>query len=352
MTELISQKDIDGLLDVLNVEDDSDDLSLADAPSSDVGSSGIRGFAKNVKVYDFKSPDKFSKDQLRTLQMIYENYARAISTTISTYLRKLVVVNVSSVDQISYEQFTKTVMNPTTLVLINMYPLKGSAIMEIPPTLTFAIIERLLGGEGEMIKNTRELTDIELSVIESVAVRLLINLKDSWSSIIEFKPKLDSIETNIQFTQIVPPNDTVVLITLDARIGRVEGSLLFCIPYITLESIINRLSARNIYISLKQEEESNQAIIREHMFDTNVEARVEIGEMPISVDELLDLKEGDFIELETKANAMLPLYIGGKRKFLVKPGKRGKKMAVVISAVSKRDEKQDDFLREIGGDDL
>lgn len=338
MTELVSQKDIDKLLDGFNVEEEEEVFVDRDTSAQST---------KNVKIYDFKSPDKFSKDQLRTIQMIYENYARAVSNTISTYLRKLVVVNVSSVDQISYEQFTKTVMNPTTLVLINMYPLKGSAIMEIPPILTFSIIERLLGGEGETIKNTRELTDIELSVIESVAVRLLINLKDSWSSIIEFKPKLENIETNIQFTQLVPPNDTVVLITLNARIGRVEGSLLFCIPYITLESIINRLSARNIYIALKQEEESNQAIIREHMFDISVDLRVEMGKMEVSINQLLDLQEGDFIELGTKANDMLPLYVGGKKKYLVRPTKQGKKMAVVVSSVSKKDSKQKDFLKEV-----
>ena len=333
MTELISQSDIDSLLDALNVEEEGSDIGVSVDPSQEAAFSGRR--AKNIKVYDFKIPDKFSKDQLRTLQMIYENYARAISTTLSTYLRKLVAVNISSVDQISYEQFTKTVMNPTSLVLINMYPLKGSAIMEIPPVLTFAIIERLLGGEGEIVKNTRELTDIELSVIESVAVRLLINLKDSWSSIIDFKPKLESIETNIQFTQLVPPNDTVVLITLDTRLGRVEGSILFCIPYITLESIINRLSARNIYVSLKQEEEGNQVIIREHLFDSTVDLSVMMGEMDVSVDQLLDMKKGDFIELDVKADQPLSLYVGNKKKFMVRPGKKGKKQAVVISSVSK-----------------
>ncbi len=345
MTELISQDDIDSLLTALHVDEDSIDSYLGQ--SSVDSSADLQSEGHNVKIYDFKSPDRFSKDQLRTLQMIYENYSRSISTTLSTFLRKLVVVNVASVDQISFEHFTKTVMNPSTLVIVDMYPLKGSAIMEIPPVLTFAFIERLLGGQGDTLKNPRELTDIELSVIEGVIMRLITNLKEAWSSIIDFKPKIEGIETNIQFTQLVPINDTVVLVTLETRIGKLEGSLLFCIPYLTLESIVNRLSARNIYISYRKEQGINSMVMRQHLVNLNLDLTVELGETSIRAKEIFDLQKGSVIDLDIPVNSLLKMNVGNKLKYLVRPGKLGKSLGVVVAGVSRTKKQKNDIIKEI-----
>ncbi|BBM89547.1 flagellar motor switch protein FliM [Spirochaetota bacterium] len=346
MTELISKSDIDNLLDALNINDDSLDSLLDD--NLDEVSLEAPHKSRNIKIYDFKSPDKFSKDQLRTIQMIYENYSRSISTTLSTYLRKLVVVNVSSVDQISFEQFNKTVMKPSLLAIIDMYPLKGSSIMEIPPVLTFAILERLLGGQGDdTLKKPREFTDIELSVMESVITRLLSNLKEVWSNIIEFKPRLEGIETNIQFTQLIPLNDTLVLVTLDTRIGNVEGSILFCIPYVTLESVINRLSAKNVYITYKKEYNVKLDEIRRHLLKMNIDLVAEIGQFSLKVNEFLNLERGDCIELPTHKNMPLRVKIGGKVKYLARAGSVGKNKGIVISAVGREKKESADLIKEM-----
>ncbi len=345
MTELVSKKDIDSLLGALNISDDSLDTLLEETADSTILPEQK---SQNVKIYDFKSPDKFSKDQLRTIQMIYDNYSRNISTVLSAYLRKLVVVNVASVDQISFEQFTKTVMNPTLLVVIDMYPLKGSSIMEIPPIITFAILERLLGGQGDdTLKRPRELTDIELSVMENVITRMLTNLKEVWSNIIEFKPRMEGLETNIQFTQLIPLNDTLVLVTLDTRIGNVEGSMLFCIPYVTLESVINRLSAKNVYVSYKKEYNVRSDEIRRHLLKTKLEMVAEVGQFEIKVDEFLKLRPGDCVELPVNKNTPFMIKLGKNAKYLGRPGRVGKNIGFAISAVGKERKESADIIKEL-----
>ncbi len=239
MTEILSQDEIDALLSA---------ISTGDVDTEEIKDTGEQ---KKVKIYDFKRPDKFSKDQIRTLQMMHETFARLTTTSLSAQLRTLVSVHVASVDQLTYEEFIRSIPNPTTLGIVNMDPLKGSAVMEIDPSITFTIIDRVFGGAGEPLKINRELTDIELSVMENIIVRVLSNLRESWSTVIDLRPRLGNIETNPQFAQIVPPNDMVVLITLETKVGDVEGMMNFCIPYITIEPIISKLSAQYWYSSIR-----------------------------------------------------------------------------------------------------
>ena len=184
--------------------------------------------------------------------MMHETFARLTTTALSAQLRALVSVHVASVDQLTYEEFIRSIPNPTTLAVINMDPLKGSAVLEIDPSITFTIIDKLFGGRGEQTKISRELTDIEQSVMEGIIVRILGNLREAWSNVIDLRPRLGNIETNPQFAQIVPPNDMVVLITLETKIGEVEGMTNLCIPYITIEPVISKLSAQYWYSSIRK----------------------------------------------------------------------------------------------------
>ena len=314
MTEILSQSEIESLLAAV----DSDDFNVTE--STDSGSSyGTDGTdfkkATSVKMYDFKRPDKFSKDQIRTLQMIHETYARLTTTSLSAQLRSFVNVHVASVDQLTYEEFSRSIPNPTTLAIINMDPLKGSAVMEIDPTITFAIIDRLFGGEGVSMKENRELTDIELSVIEGVVIRILGNLREAWSNVIDLRPKLGNIETNIQFSQIVPPSDMVVLITLETRIGDVEGMTNFCIPYITIETVNTKLSAQYMYSSVHRGENiENFELIKEHIMGVDVDLVTRLGDVSLDVNDLLHLKKGDVIRLNSKISENLNITIGTKKK--------------------------------------
>ena len=184
--------------------------------------------------------------------MIHETFARLCTTTLSANLRTLITMHVASVDQLTFSEFINAIPNPSTLNVVNMDPLRGSAILEIDPDISFAVIDRLFGGSGEALGYNRELTDIELSVIEGLGIRLLNNLGESWSTVVDLKPRLGNIETNPQFAQIVPPNDMVVLITFEVHMGDIKSYMNLCIPYITIEPLMPKLSAQYWYSSIRR----------------------------------------------------------------------------------------------------
>jgi flagellar motor switch protein FliM len=341
MTEILSQDEIDALLSA---------ISTGDVDTEEVKDTGEQ---KRVKIYDFKRPDKFSKDQIRTLQMMHETFARLTTTSLSAQLRTLVSVHVASVDQLTYEEFVRSIPNPTTLGIVNMDPLKGSAVLEMDPSITFTIIDRVFGGAGEPIKINRELTDIELSVMENIIVRILSNLRESWSTVIDLRPRLGNIETNPQFAQIVPPNDMVVLITLETKVGDVEGMMNFCIPYITIEPIISKLSAQYWYSSIRKGTTTeNMEIIRKRLEIVKLPVIVELASMDITVSEILNLKVGNIINLmNTKVSSEMDVKVTDKVKFKARPGIVSHKKAVQITEVI--EEFSDELFEEMkkGGDE-
>jgi len=321
MTEVLSQEEIDQLLTAISTgEVDTEEMNQA-------------GDQRKIKIYDFKRPDKFSKDQIRTISMIHETFARLTTTGLSAQLRAMAHVHVASVDQLTYEEFIRSIPNPTTLAVIDMEPLKGNAVLEIDPSITFAVIDKLFGGKGEGdTKLQRELTEIESAVIEGVIVRVLGNLREAWSNVIDLRPRLGRIEVNPQFAQIVPPSDMVVLVTLETKIGEVEGMMNFCIPYITIEPVISKLSGQYWYSSVRKGTTTeNLMIIKERLNTVDVDVIVEIGSIDIKVRDVLALRKGDCIRLDkVRITDNFDVIIGNKKKFECRPGVVGKKLAVQI----------------------
>lgn len=320
MTEILSQDEIDALLNAISSGE------VAEDEYSSVGEQ------KKVKIYDFKRPDKFSKDQIRTLQMMHETFARLATTGLSAQLRALVHVHVAAVDQLTYEEFIRSIPNPTTLAVINMDPLRGSAILEIDPSISFTIIDRLFGGKGETAKISRELSEIEMSVMEGIIVRILGNMREAWSTVIDLRPRLGNIETNPQFAQVVPPNDVVVLINLETKIGEVEGLTNLCIPYITIEPIINKLSAQYWYSSIRKGElDENRAIIQERLDQVQIPVIAEVGSVDISILDFMNLTVGDVVKLEnTTTRSDMLVKVGERKKFKCLPGRVGNRLAIQI----------------------
>lgn len=321
MNEVLSQDEIDQLLTAISSGDvETDELSQ---PTE----------SRKIKIYDFKRPDKFSKEQIRTVSIMHETFARLTTTALSAQLRSLVQVHVASVDQLTYEEFIRSIPNPTTLGVINMDPLKGSAILEVDPAITFAIIDRLFGGQGEGTKVTRDLTDIEQTVMEGIIVRILGNMREAWSQVIDLRPRLGQIETNPQFAQIVPPSEMVVLVTLETKVGEVEGMMNFCIPYLTIEPIISKLSAQYWYSSVRRGATTeNLNILRDRLATIAVPMVVEIGEMELTVRDVLSLTVGDVVRLpEAHINDKMALRVGDRKKFWCKPGQIGSKLAVQVT---------------------
>ncbi len=322
MTEVLSQDEIDQLLSAIS----SGDIESAEDVSQVTDQ-------RKIKIYDFKRPDKFSKEQIRTVSIMHETFARLTTTSLSAQLRSLVHVHVASVDQLTYEEFIRSIPNPTTLAVINMDPLKGSAILEIDPSVTFSIIDRLFGGQGESTKISRDLSDIEQSVMEGIIVRILGNMREAWSQVIDLRPRLGQIETNPQFAQIVPPTEMVVLVTLETKVGEVEGMMNFCIPYLTIEPIISKLSAQYWYSSVRRGTTTeNLNILRERLASVDINVAAEVGSMDLTVRDVLSLRGGDVIRLyNVRVGDSMVLKVGNKKKFLCQPGVVGNKIAVQIT---------------------
>ncbi len=341
MTDLLSQDEIDALLTAITT---AKVIPRWMSPRRRPNSARSRSTISSVRTSS-QGPDPYPADDVRKLRPDHDHL------TFGFHARP-VHVHVASVDQLTYEEFIRSIASPTTLAVINMDPLKGSSVLEIDPSITFTIIDRLFGGEGEATKINRELTDIETSVMENIIVRILSNLREAWANVIDLRPRLGDIETNPQFAQIVPPNDMVVLVTIETKVGTVEGMMNFCIPYITIEPIISKLSAQYWYSSIRKGTTSeNLNIIKERLDTIDVVVRAELGNVDITMEELVKLAPGDIIRLpNSKINSEMVVKIGDRAKFTCRPGVVGSRMAVQV--IDKIEDITEDMLEDIArGDD-
>lgn len=322
--DLLSQTDIDSLLQSLSAESGSDVGDLGDGMPS--------GAKYRIKVYDFKRQTRFAKDQLRTLQHIHDTFTRQIATFFSTSLRYLVSMRIASQDQITYEEYIRSVDNPSLLCVFNLGTLEGKAIFEMNLELSFAILDRLLGGTGESKQEKRKLTDIEEAVMGKIMQRILQELNEAWSTVIPLEPQFSMFESNPSFTSIVPPNDMVLLITFEMNINNIEGIMNLCIPYFSLEPVANKLSQGHYWAIHRTEhmdghEQAIQGSIR--MMETDF--AVELGTSELTVGEVLGMQVGDVVKVFTKPNQELKIRVGGEYKFLGLPGVSGRNMAVTVT---------------------
>jgi len=338
VTEVLSQDEIDQLLTA---------ISSGDAETEDTRQVAER---KNIRIWDFRRPDKFSKEQIRTVSFMHETFARLTTTSLATQLRSMVHVHVASVDQLTYEEFLRSIPSPTALAVINMDPLTGSAILEIDPAITFTVIDRLFGGPGEGAKINRELSEIERAVMESIIVRILGNMREAWSQVIDLRPRLGQIETNPQFVQIVPPTEMVVLVTLETKVEEVEGMMNFCIPYLTIEPIISKLSAQYWYSSVRRGATTeNLNVLRERLAGIDVPLVAEVGHLNLPMREVVSLQPGNVIRLSgTRVGDPMTLKLGNRPKFDCRPGVVGKKLAVQVTR--KIEEIEEDEFEELASE--
>lgn len=330
--DVLSQSEIDELLSALS----TGVVSAEDMKTEEK--------QRKVKVYDFRRPDKFSKDQIRTLHMLHENFARLVNTFLSAHLRALVHINVASVDQLTYEEFIRSLPSPSVISVFNMEPLKGNAILELNPNIVFSIIDRLFGGPGLPPAKPRSLTDIEEAIVRRVINRALDSLTEAWKQVVAIEPHLEAIETNPQFTQIVPPNDMVVIITLQAKIGQAEGLMNICIPYFVLEPIMSKLTTTFWVASsvAKQSLPEHINAIQKKLEQALIPLNVELGRVNVTVHELLDLSVGDVLSLHTKVDDELSIMIGQREKFKCKPGLSNHTVAVQITQILSEGDENDE----------
>lgn len=334
----LSQDEIDALLNAISSGDSEDGSSSKKVDQKEEREKKLK---RKIKIYDFKRPDKFSKEQMRTVNRIHETFARLVSTFFSTHLRSVAHLDIVSVDQITYEEFIRSVSNPTMLCVFHMGTLEGTGILELNLSVVYAVLDRLFGGVGKSLDKVRILTEIEEAVFKRVLVKLFDLLKESWFQVVELAPKLELIESNPQFTQIVAPAEMVLLVTFEIKIGEAEGILNLCFPYVVLEPVVNKLTTQSWFTPIRHESSSEDIIsIEKKVKNIGIPVISELGETKSSFQEVMNLKIGDIIVLNQKASEPINIKIGNSVKYKGRPGVLGRFKGVVIEEVIQNDSEE------------
>ena len=317
--EVLSQSEIDALLSALSTgEMDADELKKEQVE-------------KRVKVYDFRRALRFSKDQIRSLTRIHENFARLLTTYFSAQLRTYVQISVASADQIPYEEFIRSIPKMTILNVFDVPPLDGRILMEVNPNIAYAMMDRMLGGRGTSHNKIDNLTEIETKIMSNMFEKAFENFQEAWGSISEIDPQLTEFEVNPQFLQMVSPNETVVVISLNTTIGEASGMINMCIPHVVLEPIMPMLSVKYWMQTDKKEGlPIEYEVLQKEIHKADVHITAEIGSSEISIQDFLMFDIGDVIELNQQIDQPMMIKIGGIPKFVGQPGKINKKIAIQV----------------------
>lgn len=326
MAKILSQDEIDALLStVASGDDDIEEVA---------SSSEIEDLLRPVVAYDFKHPNRVSKDQIRTMENLHDNFAGHFGSSLSALMRAVVDVELVSVDQITYSEFIMSLISPSCTYTFTAEPLEGGCVVDFSPSLTFSFVERLFGGSGKAMEAERELTGIERTVMKRVASLLYADIEASWEHIVPITAKQVSFESNPQFVQVVPPGETVVIVSFQMKLFKTSGLLSICYPYVSLEPIIQKLSAQNWIDSTKKRNAAgDRGINIGNLQSVYTDMRVSLGKTEMTVRDFLEVKRGDIIPLESRIAEPLGMTVAGRPKFCVRLGKSGRKKACQIVEV-------------------
>lgn len=326
MGEVLSQNEIDSLLQALSSgELDADDISNIDE--------------KPAKNYDFRRPAKFSKEHLRTLEIIFEHYGRLLSTSLPVYLRKNIQVNVVNSEACTFSEFSTALANPVLLSVVSMDPLGGNILLELAANLGFAMIDRMLGGPGNPLEKARDFSEIERSIIDKILAVCVQLLREPWRNVIDLDPVLERIETNPQFAQIIAPSEMIAIVTLSIKIGDIEGLMNVCLPYFTLEPVMDKLNTKFWFASMKENNEENyEEYIENVVRKVSMPIKAVLGKSVISVSDFVNLQRGDIIKLNSKTDSEMEVYVGNLKKFKALPGSQKDSYAVRVTSIIREEE--------------
>ncbi len=308
MSDILSQEEIDALLGAVatgQVKVEEKEHIVIDKAS--------------ITNYDFRRPKLISKDQMRTLHMLNDTFAKAFANTLSLYLRTIVNANLALVEQFTYGEFIMSLPNPTCISVFSMQPLDGLAILEINPVLVFVIVDRLLGGGGQPPKEIRELTEIENQIILTVINMALDKFQETWKHVTQVRCVLEGRESNPQFAQITTMTDNVLLITLNVEIADNTGMVSLCIPISTLAPVLGNLSAQK-WISSAQRTTSAGGQCTQFLEETDVQLSAILGTSEMKINELINVQPGDVVVLDRHAEEDIVLNVENSPKFYARPG--------------------------------
>lgn len=325
MKKVLSQEEIDSLINAMSSGEIIEEME-EDNPQIE---------AKN---YDFRRPNKLSKDHIHAIENLYENYCRITGNILTTHLRARVEFKVASIEQLSYGEFIRSIPNPTILVVFRMDPFKSPLIMEANSSLGFQFVNFLCGGVEEDQTDTRKFTDIEMALIRDIFELIIATNTPTWSDIVEVEPQLERIETNPQLNQSLSFSESIVLLTLKISIGEYQNIMNLCIPYRALDPVIEKLhSMQRTYMhGMESSMNSFKEVIEESIEDTPLSIDVLLGKTSITVNDFMDLQEGDVLELSNTVDELMELYIEDNLYFYVQPGLVSKKLSVQIVQDARR----------------
>jgi len=329
VSDLLTQQEIDELMASIQTGND--------IPSDDKTKS-----KNQIKAYDFKTARRVPRDHIRTFNVIYESFSRLLVTYLNSTLGVPCDANVVSIEEQTYVEFTNAVSNVSVLSLLKMPPLKGSQLMRISPEMAYYVLDCLLGGAQSPSKKHRMFTDIDLVILEKVIRQILLLNNEAWDKILKINTVLEGIETNIQFSQIVPPTDTVLLITISVGISGRQSLMNFCLPYTSIEPISKSLNTRLLSssgIEIENSQETTKNILKkiEH---TNIYLKAFFNETTITMEDIINLKPGDVIQLEHKLNEPINLNIGHIPRLKGILGSKSKNYAIKVTHICDEEEMQ------------
>lgn len=321
MAKILSQDEIDALLTTVSKGESES------AESAELDDEKLR----SIVAYDFKHPNRVSKDQIRTLENMHDNFAGHIGSSLSSVMRTIVDVDLVSVDQITYSEFIMSLVTPSCTYTFGAPPLDGVCLIDFNPTLTFSVIDRLFGGRGKIMETERELTSIERTVMANLVSRLYVELRKSWEHLVEIDIDQKSFETNPQFIQIVPPGETVVVISFQIKLFQSTGLLTICYPYVSLEPIVTRLSAQNwIDATKKKNLDEDRSTNVHNLKKVDTEVAAVLLKSGIKMRDFLKLELGDIVPSEKKIDQPIQVTVNRRNKFAARPGLAGKKRAFQV----------------------
>jgi len=335
VAKILSQDEIDAL------------LTTVSAGESEPGAAAQLQDEKlrSIVAYDFKHPNRVSKDQIRTLENMHDNFAGHFASALSSVMRTVADVDLVSVDQITYSEFIMSLVTPSCTYTFAAPPLDGVCLVDFNPTLTFSIIDRLFGGRGKIMETERELTSIERAVMANLVNRMYTELKRSWENLVPIEIEQKSFETNPQFIQIFPPGETVVVISFQIKLFQSTGLLTICYPYVSLEPIVTRLSAQNwIDATKKKNLEKDRTTNVHNVKQVQAQMAAILLRSTLKMRDFLELKLGDIVPSEMKLDEPVEITVNRRKKFYGRPGLAGKKRAFQVLEV------RDNIAEEIRND--
>lgn len=328
-------------MDKRNIGEYNDSLDFTD----NYGSLDETDFNKSYKLYNFKRPDKFSKDHLRALQDLHREFSRQISLVLTAYLRMRVEIDIVSTDQLTYDEFIRSMPSPITIGIFELKPLPGQILMGMSFEVLSCIVDRMLGGSGLSENKQRDLTVVEDALAQKVVEKIVKTVENTWSNILPVQGVVIGLDSSYQMIQVASAGEIVALITFEVQIaGKYFGLISLCFPYPVLENVIGNLSAQHIFQTkgIVATTEERQKMIQK-LNTSTVDINVLFGQTEITLEEFLDLKEGDIIRLDNKTSDDLVVKVNSEKKFFARPGTINNNICVKITDIY---DAQTDFLKD------